>query len=117
VGTNDWQGEVVASAARTTTGQSGTLSTHGARTLDVAVDVTAVSGTTPSLTLSVEWSTDGGTTWFVGDVADAFTAITAAAKRTRRFDVKGGHYRLVWTISGTTPSFTFAVDAHLEDIA
>ena len=31
------------------------------------------------LDLSIEWSTDGGTTWFVGQPADTFTQVTATA--------------------------------------
>lgn len=105
---------VVPSAARTATGQSAALGIGGvapsgqADTVALAVDVTAVSGTTPSMTVSVEWSFDG-TSFFVADVADAFTAITAAKKVVRLFDVKASLYRVVWTISGTTPSFTFSV--------
>lgn len=105
---------VVASAARTTTGNSGALALGSqARSLNLLVDVSAVSGGTPSLTLSAEWSQDGGTTWAAADTADAFTAITAAAVRVKRVDVKAPHYRVVWTITGTTPSFTFSVREYL----
>lgn len=106
--------EVVASAARTATGQSSTISAPSARAVSLLADITVVSGTTPSLTLSVEWSSDGGTTYFSADPADAFAAITAAAKKVKRFDAKAPHYRIVWTITGTTPSFTFAVDEYLS---
>lgn len=111
--------EVVASAARTTTGTSAALVASGpsgpttARRLSLLADVTAVSGTTPSLTLSVEWSHDG-TAFAAADPADTFTAITAAGRAVKKFDVKGPHYRVVWTISGTTPSFTFAVSAYAD---
>jgi hypothetical protein len=105
---------VVASAARTATGNSGdlTLGDKGAG-LALVVDVTAVSGTSPSMTLSVEWSQDGGTTFGQADPVDVFTAITAAATKTKSFTVKGDHYRLVWTISGTTPSFTFSIRRYI----
>jgi hypothetical protein len=62
------------------------------------------------MTVNVEWSHDGSS-WFVGDTADAFTAITAARKATKRFEVKGLYARLNYTVSGTTPSFTFAAHA------
>ena len=103
---------VVASAARTTTGNSGdqAIGDKGVN-LSVLVDVTAVSGTGPSMTLSVEWSQDGGATFAQADPADTFTAITAAATKAKSFTIKGSHYRLVWTISGTTPSFTFSARA------
>lgn len=61
------------------------------------------------MTASVEWSSDGGTTFMQSDPADAFTAITAAAKKVKAFSIKARHYRIVWTITGTTPSFTFSV--------
>lgn len=99
---------IATSAARTATGQSAAQDVGGQSQLGVLLDVTAVSGTTPSMTLSVEWS-DDGTTWYQADTADAFTALTAAGKRAREFDVKGPYARVVWTITGTTPSFTFDV--------
>lgn len=106
---------VAASAARTATGSSGAMplvpSAHmeGDGTLTLGLVTTAVSGTTPSMTLSVEWSFDGGVTFAPGDPVDAFTAQTATGNLAKRFAVKGNAYRVTWTISGTTPSFTFSV--------
>lgn len=101
---------VVASAARTVTGNSAALAVAPALgQLVLGVNVTAASGTTPSMTLSVEWSHDGGATWSQADPADTFTAITAAAVKVKSFAVKSDVYRIVWTITGTTPSFTFAM--------
>ena len=97
----------VASAARTTTGNSGALTAQGT-VLDVLVDCTAVSGTSPTLDVTVEWSHDG-TNFAAADTADAFTQITAAKKTVKRFDLKGPYHRFVWTIGGTTPSFTFSI--------
>ena len=101
---------VVASAARTTSGNSGALAVPESPNdeIDLFLDVTAVSGTGPSMTVTVEWSTDGAT-FFATDTADSFAAVTAAAKKTKAFEVKGDWYRVVWTITGTTPSFTFSV--------
>lgn len=99
------------SAARTATGQTpGFVAPGGASRVAVLVDATSVSGVSPSMTLSVEWSNDG-TAWAVGDTADTFAAITAAATKVKEFVVKGAQFRLVYTISGTTPSFTFAATA------
>ena len=100
----------VASAARTTTGNSTALYLGQANTLSLLLDVTAASGTTPNLVLSVEWSHDGST-FFSGDPVDVFTAVTAAAKKVKSFTAKAPYFRVVWTITGTTPSFTFAVHA------
>ena len=101
---------VLTSAARTTTGQSNAFSVGTGANLSVLVDVTAVSGTGPSMTVKVEWSHDG-TNWFAGDTADAFTAMTATGKKAKQFSVKGLYARLNYAITGTTPSFTFAAYA------
>lgn len=106
---------VAASAARTATGSSGALPVmdmdpSGLSTLAIGLNVTAVSGTSPSLTLSVEWSFDG-VNFLKGDPVDAFTAVTAVGGAAKSFTPKGMAYRVTWTITGTTPSFTFDVSA------
>lgn len=101
---------ILASAARTVTGQSTAFDVGNLDTLDVLVSVTAVSGTSPSMTVNVEWTNDGST-WFVADPADAFTAITATGNKVKQFAVKGLSARLNYAISGTTPSFTFAASS------
>lgn len=99
----------VPSAARTTSGNSTAYTVPvAADNLNVLVFVTAISGT-PSMVLSVEWSTDG-TNFAAGDTADAFTAITTAVNRCKAFPVKGPFARLVWVITGGTPSLTFSID-------
>lgn len=98
------------SAARTTAGQGSAVQVDGA-TVSVHVDVTAVSGTSPSLALSLEWSNDG-TTWATGDPADTLTALTAAGRRVKSFAARGAYVRLAWAITGTTPSFTFSASAY-----
>jgi len=102
---------VAASAARTATGNSGAFRAPGTTALAILADVTAVDGVSPSMTLSVEWSHDG-TTFAVVDTADTFAALTATATKVKRFDIKGGWFRLVWTLTGTTPSFTFSATAY-----
>jgi hypothetical protein len=105
----------VPSAARTTSGNSGSLDPgEQGNTLHLLVDVTAASGTTPSLALSVEWSSNG-TDWATPETADTFTAITAAAKRVKSFTRKAPLDRVVWAITGTTPSFTFSVDEYVTN--
>lgn len=100
----------VASAARTTSGNSGALDADE-KNLNLLVDVTVVSGTSPSMALSILWS-NNGTDFFDADgTADTFAAITAASKKVKQFAVKGAYYRIDWALTGTTPSFTFAVSA------
>lgn len=99
----------VPSAARGTSGNSGVYTVPPAvDNVNVLVLVTAVSGT-PNLVLSVEWSTDG-VNFAAGDTADAFAAITTAVNRAKSFPVKAPFLRLVWTITGGTPSLTFSCD-------
>ena len=100
---------VVPSAARTTNGTSSAFSA-ASNALDLQVTVSAVSGTTPSLALSVQWSDDGTNFGPVDGTGDAFAAITATGTVAKSLTVKGLYYQLVWAITGTTPSFTFFVE-------
>lgn len=99
---------VVASAARTTSNNSGALTGYGATDqLRCLLLVTAVSGVAPTLDLVLEDSLDGGTTW---TPIATFTQKTAAGSQA--LDVTtpyGPLLRARWTIAGTTPSFTFTV--------
>lgn len=68
--------------------------------------VTSVSGTdTPTLTVKVQSSADGSS-W---DDVISMTAVTAVGAEVK--SVAGAntdtHWRVIWTISGTTPSFSF----------
>ena len=100
---------VVPSAARTTSGNSGALAANGTN-LCLGVNVTAFSGTTPSMALTVEWSFDG-VNFGPGETAVSFAAITGAKTTTQRVPAQAPYYRLVWAVTGTTPSFTFTATA------
>lgn len=104
---------VKASSATTTTGQTSGFPTGYQASLDIFLDVTATSGT-PTMTVNVEWSNDNAT-WFASDPADVFTAITATGKKVKEFTVKGMYARLNYTISGGTPSLTWAATALIGD--
>jgi len=103
---------VVASAARTTTGNSGLLTGWGnASMVRVQLDVTAASGTSPSLAVVVEDTLDGTTFNTVG----TFAAKTAAGREVINITVPfSDRLRVTWTLTGTTPSFTFSVVAYSE---
>jgi hypothetical protein len=104
---------LVPSAARTTTGNSGVLgSGWGAvSTARVQLNVTAASGTTPNLVVLVEDSLDG-TTW---NTIGTFSAKTTTAREVINITTPfTDQVRVSWTITGTTPSFTFTVDAYTE---
>lgn len=101
-------GSQVASAARTTTGNSGSLTQAAPNSNAVfEVNVTAVSGTTPKLILFFEESYDNGTTftpeyyWEPITIAGQYTIPNILISTSR--------FRFSWVISGTTPSFTFSI--------
>lgn len=96
----------VASAARTTTGNSGLISVATGGGLSGLIAVTASSGTTPTLDITLEESYDNGTTWTQVWAAPRITGISTVAIPAM---LTSGLRRWVWTIAGTTPSFTFAI--------
>ena len=100
---------VLASGAQTATFTTSAV-TADAGTVSLLINVSAVSGTTPTLDCTVEWSNDG-TTWAVADTADSFAQITAAKTTTKAFTSKGLFLRVRGTIGGTTPSFTVGITA------
>jgi hypothetical protein len=63
------------------------------------------SGTTPSLLVFVETSSDG-TTW---RELGAFTALFAAGSQRASFPGADRFVRARWALGGTDPSFTFSV--------
>lgn len=106
------QDELLASAARTTSGQSDQFNVGGiASGMVVEVNVTAVGGATPTLDVDLEDSFDG-VTW--NKVADINAAnITATGVTVKRLNLRDtpttNRLRVNYTIGGTTPSFTFTV--------
>ena len=102
----------VASAARTTTGNSGPIPGFGpADTLRAQLDVTAASGGTPNLVVLIEDTLDG-TNW---NTIGTFAAKVAAGREVINITTPfASTLRVSWTITGTTPSFTFSVAIHAE---
>lgn len=70
------------------------------------INTTAVSGTTPSLTLSVETLDPVTNTWFTHPVS--ISAINSVSKTVVQLTNFGHQIRLKWTVGGTNPSFTFS---------
>ncbi len=93
-----------------TTLTSGLLVPHGASKLGLFINVTAASGGSPTLDIDVEWSSDGGTTWFDNDPVDEISQLTAISTLAKQFTVLAPDYRLQLELAGTTPSFTVVVD-------
>jgi len=98
----------VASAALTTTTTTAAFTPTFGTCYSVNIPVTAVTGTTPTLDVSVEESDNTGTDWF--KVYD-FPRITATGVyRSPVMRLVGNRVRYVQTVSGTTPSFTRSVN-------
>lgn len=100
---------LLTSVARTESGSSDEFTLPGtAKELNLYINCTAASGTTPTLDIAYECSNDEGTTFFTHTAA---TQITASGKQLLKLTNVGGTARVSYTIAGTTPSFTFSVVA------
>lgn len=112
---------VDSSSARTASGNGATYTNYNGAGVIFFVNVTAVSGTTPTMTVRLQESWDG-TNWRDIDTTNLQTAsITAAVlaklelgrglANVANASRNGNAPRLLraaWTIGGTTPSFTFS---------
>lgn len=97
--------EIHASGAETATTQSAGLCLESYQEALIYLKVTAATGTTPTLDVKVQTSHDGSD-WY--DMGSSFTQITAAATpAVLKITNFGPFIRLVYTIGGTDPSFTF----------
>lgn len=100
---------LLGSAARTTSGNS--AGDDFGLNYDEAqffLDVTAASGTSPTLDAIIQVSPDEGVTWY--DLATFTQAVAVTAQMLRELNI-GSRLRVAWTIGGTSPSFTFEVRA------
>ena len=135
---------LVASAARTTSTNSGNLKDTTANlsacdAFSIVLDVTANAGDAPTLDVQLDTSPDGGTTWFK---AYGFTQVTTSTA-TRRLDVRYGglnvgeaaaensiagtgqlkvdtvlsrDLRVKWTVAGNPSGITFGVYALIQPL-
>lgn len=101
-------------SAKTTTSFAVADVPTGAEYISILANVTAVSGAGATMALALQWSHDG-VNYGPSDIADSFTNITTAVARVKRFEVKGTSFRLFWTLTGTTPSFTFGATVFAVD--
>ncbi len=92
------------SATRTATVTTSAIELGDKGTARLVLDVTAASGTTPTLDVTIQTSRDRST-WYT---AGTFAQKTGTGTERKGF-VVDRHVRAVCTIGGTTPSFTFAV--------
>ncbi len=113
--------EVVASASVTVDSNSGSIpiarvdwtKSNGPRPqteILLWLDVTVITGTTPTLDVSVEWSMDGGASFIAPASAQAFAQVLeVVGPQVLAFPVLGDAYRLVYNVGGASPDYTFSV--------
>lgn len=112
-----------ASSAETVSTNGATVEVGEGGALSVSVNVTAVSGTTPTMTVVIEGSQDN-TTWYtlgtfgsngynVGSVVTAVANFTVAAGPILGALAGARYIRYRSVIGGTTPSFTYVVTAEV----
>jgi hypothetical protein len=117
------RGSTKASGAETASTTHGSLDTSNSTSVAVTVNVTASSGTTPTMTVVVEGSNDGAAWVTLGTIgANGYvlgTPATAPTNITGNGAVTGVFPAMQLTrtrsvIGGTTPSFTYSVTADLD---
>jgi hypothetical protein len=106
--------QVINLAARTTNGNSNTgtdAKIHGGELIRAQLNVTAASGTAPTLNVVIEDTLDGVNYNTIG----TFAQKTAAGREVINISIPFTEtFRVAWAIAGTNPSFTFSVDWHIS---
>lgn len=116
-------GAVVTLAAAAAGGNSSTYTTSGATGLRANINISAISGTSATLTVTVQgYDTASGTYYTLlqsaGLQATGFTqlvvriGVTAATNLAINLPAPA-HFRILYTITGTTPSVTGTVGVEL----
>lgn len=90
--------------AVTASGAGNPVEMGGNGVLRLRLIVVAASGTSPSLTVTVETRYDATDSW---RTVGAFAAKTGVAVERKVFAGVDRQARISWAVSGTTPSFTF----------
>lgn len=97
-----------ASGASTVTSHTSSIEVGEYLEALVCLNCTAASGTTPTLTVTIQASDDQGTTWY-NLPGGAFTQLTTTGTQAIQINTFGDYIRANYVIAGTTPSFTFAL--------
>jgi hypothetical protein len=97
----------VASAALTVTTTTAAITPTLGTSYEVNIPVTVVTGTSPTLQVTIQESDDTGTNWF--NVYDFPTIIAVGIYRSPVLTLTGNRIRYVQTVTGTTPSFTRSI--------
>jgi hypothetical protein len=103
--------KIIELSPRNTNGNSGNVQTYGSETVRAQLNVTAATGTAPTLNVLIEDTLDGTNYNVIG----SFAQKTAAGREIINVTVPFSEtLRVSWTIAGTNPSFTFAIDWHIS---
>lgn len=102
---------LLASAARTASANGEWIDVGNAHTLRLDLDITAASGTTPTLDVTIQTRRDANDT--ARTLGTAFTQATDATDQRKVFSGLDRQVRASTVIAGTTPSFTFSVAGEL----
>jgi len=115
----DWQGvapeavkgslTLLAVGTRTSSGSTGDIDIQHYRNLDILIDVTSVSGTSPTLDVYIEGKFTGSGKYY--PVAQQLNINTTGSWVLQVRDIPYRYIRVRWVIGGTNPSFTFGVYA------
>jgi phage gp36-like protein len=96
---------LLASEARDASGAGASVDLGARTTVALELAVTEVSGTTPTLTVTVQHSADG----VLWSTLGAFEAVSITGATALRLPGCKRYVRAAWVLGGTTPSFTFAL--------
>jgi len=101
------------SAAETATNSTGVFwLPPGADTIRSQLNVTAATGTSPTLAVIIEDSLDGGSTW---NTIGTFTSATGVTRQVINIPSPFGELiRVTSTLGGTTPNFTYSVETYVD---
>jgi hypothetical protein len=105
---------ILASAARTASGDTSTTPVDVKKYKEAIffLDVTAVSGTTPTLDVKIKTKDPVSGKWFDLVTFTQATAVTSEMKTVS--GLLGSQIAVFYEIAGTTPSFTFSLGAVLK---
>lgn len=104
---------VLASASRTSD-DTATLNAARAESMRLFLDVTAATGTSPTLDIDVETQDPASGKW---RVLTSFTQATGVTDEMVTVSAPMGHaLRVSYTLGGTTPDFTFSLGAVYEGV-
>ncbi|MHB8188921.1 MAG: hypothetical protein ACYDHP_00545 [Ferrimicrobium sp.] len=95
----------------TASGQTTGFNIGNETSIGLVIDVSAASGTSPSMALSLLWSDDG--THWATDASAALGTYTAVGGGAVSVPVKGELFAVAYAVTGTTPSFTVTIDAEV----